>query len=81
MSITIAYCREMLLKHSKYKDSNNWKEKVYRMPADQVLAIYNRMLHNGEFDQKKKEEKRVEPGYTQPTLFDFGLEVGDDTNT
>lgn len=78
MSVSIAYAREMVANKSRYKDSPNWKDKVYRMPPDQVLAIYHTMLNKGEFDPKKKEKEplhRVEPGYTQPTLFDFGLEV------
>lgn len=79
MSVSIAYCRDMIANKSRYKDSTSWKDKVARMPANQVLAIYNTMLHNGEFDKKttktreEMEVKRV--GYIQPTLFDFGLEI------
>ena len=76
MSVSIAYCRDMVANKSRYKDSPAWKDKVMRMPADQVLAIYNNMLHRGEFDPKTR-PKEV-PGtkeYVQPTLFDFGMTV------
>lgn len=76
MSVSIAYARDMVANKSRYKDSPNWRDKVYRMPADQVLAIYHNMLNHGEFD-KKKRPKEV-PGskeYEQLTLFDYGLEV------
>ncbi|MBO7386981.1 MAG: hypothetical protein J6Y02_11765 [Pseudobutyrivibrio sp.] len=76
MSVSIAYARDMVAKKSRYKDSPNWNDKVARMPADQVLAIYNRMLHSGEFDKKKVEQLEVKRvGYSQPTLFDFGLKI------
>lgn len=76
MAVSIAYARDMVANKSRYKDSPNWKDKVYRMPPDQVLAIYHTMLNKGEFDTKKR--PKAEPGskeYVQPTLFDYGLEV------
>ena len=79
MAVTVEYCRNMIAKESRYKDSVGWEDKVAKMPANQVLAIYNRMLHSGEFDKKtaktreQMEVKRV--GYSQPTLFDFGLQI------
>lgn len=74
MSVSIAYCRDMVANKSRYKDSPNWRDRVMRMPADQVLAIYNNMLHRGEFEKKKVVKEPVET-YIQPTLFDFGLKV------
>lgn len=77
MSVSIAYCRDMVANKSRYKDSPTWRDKVYRMPPNQVLAIYNTMLNKGEFNTKAKkiEELTEKPTYTQPTLFDFGLEL------
>lgn len=81
MSVSIAYCRDMVANKSRYKDSPSWKERVLRMPANQVLAIYNTMLNNGEFDKKKQKEKEIERvGYIQPTLFDFGLTTKEEDN-
>ena len=73
MSVSIDYCRDMVANHSRYKDSPTWRDKVYRMPAGQILAIYHGMLHRGEFNKKETVEPVVL--YTQPTLFDFGLEI------
>ena len=75
MSVSIDYARDMVANKSRYKDSASWKDRVYRMRPEQVLAIYNTMLSRGEFNTKKKEEPIEEPKYTQPTLFDFGLET------
>lgn len=79
MSVSIAYCRDMIANKSRYKDSANWKDRVARMPANQVLAIYNTMLHKGEFDKKTSKSREdmevLRVGYSQPTLFDFGLEI------
>ena len=76
MSVSIAYARDMVANHSRYKDSPAWRDKVMRMPPDQILAIYHNMLNKGEFNKKVKpvEELTEKPAYTQPTLFDFGLE-------
>ena len=76
MSVSIAYARDMVATKSRYAESPNWKDKVYRMPPDQVLAIYHTMLNRGEFDPNKRPKE--EPGtksYVQPTLFDFGLDI------
>jgi len=73
----MTYAREMVAKHPKYKDSPNWRDKVYRMPPNQILAIYHRMLERGEFVAKKKPEPVEKPNYIQPTLFDYGLKVED----
>ena len=77
MSVSIAYARDMVATKSRYAESPNWKDKVYRMPPDQVLAIYHTMLNRGEFNTKVKpvEELTEKPTYTQPTLFDFGLDI------
>lgn len=81
MSVSIAYCRDMVANKSRYKDSPSWKERVLRMPADQVLAIYNAMLNRGEFDKKKQKENETQRvGYIQPTLFDFGLTTKEEDN-
>ena len=76
MSVSIAYARDMVAKHSRYSESPGWVDKVMHMPQNQILAIYNRMLNNGEFNKKVKpvEELTEKLTYTQPTLFDYGLE-------
>ena len=82
MSVSIAYAREMVAKHSRYKESPDWVDKVYHMPQNQVLAIYHKMLALGEFMPKKKKTPEIlRPAYTQPTLFDFGLEVDHNEST
>lgn len=73
MAVSVAYARDMIINHSRYKDSNKWKKRVDAMPSWQVMAIYYRMLNKGEFD--KKIEEPVKESYTQPTLFEFGLEL------
>lgn len=71
MSVSIAYCRDMVANKSRYSESPSWRERVMRMPPNQVLAIYNKMLNRGEFN--KKEVKEPVTSFAQPTLFDFGL--------
>ncbi len=74
--VSVAYARDMVANNSRYKDSEKWKKKVDSMPSWQIMAIYYRMLHSGEFDTEKRPKE--EPGskeYVQLTLFDFGLEV------
>ena len=79
MSVSIAYAREMVATKSRYKNSPNWQDKVYRMPEGQVLAIYHNMLNRGEFNQKVKSYEEVtENKYHQETLFEHGLEVDDE---
>ena len=78
MSISIDYARDMIANKSRYKDSVSWKDKVARMPANQVLAIYNTMLAKGEFDKKAKSDAPyifTTEQYKQMTLFDIGLEI------
>lgn len=76
-AITLEYATDMIVNHSRYKGSEKWKKRVDKMPSWQVMAVYYRMLHSGEFN-KKIEEPVEKPSYTQPTLFDFGMEVPDD---
>ena len=77
MSVSIDYARNMVANESRYKDSPAWRDKVYRMKPDQVLAVYHNMLNKGEFNKKAKkvEELTEKPTFTQPTLFDFGLQL------
>lgn len=50
MYMSIDEMREALINHPKYRDGRNWKQKVMKMPDNQVFAIYKRMEGAGDFD-------------------------------
>ena len=76
MSVAVEYARYMISEKSRYKDSTSWRDRCKRMPANQVLAVYNTMLHKGEFNKKvETKEETSEEEYIQMSLFDFGLEI------
>jgi hypothetical protein len=41
----IEQMRDYLINHTKYAHSLNWKAKVERMPFNQVLAVYIRLIN------------------------------------
>lgn len=49
---------QMRAKISKVYPGDIWKNKVYRMHEDQVIAIYFKFLETGKFDQKAKVQKK-----------------------
>lgn len=71
-AVTLEYATDMILNHSRYKGSAGWKRRVDMMPSWQIMAIYYRMLREGEFNKKVEESG---PKWVQPTLFDFGLKI------
>lgn len=60
---------QMRTEISKVYDSWNWRERVKRMPVNQVKAIYFKMLQDGTL--AKAAEHRRSAG-TQMTIFDYG---------
>ena len=49
--------REMRYYISKVYPGKGWKDKVAKMPEDQVMAVYFSFLENGRFNKKKEEVK------------------------
>lgn len=51
MYMSIDEMREALINHPKYRYGRNWKQKVMKMPDNQVFAIYKRMEGAGDFEE------------------------------
>lgn len=49
--------REMRREISKVYPGECWKNRVSKMPEDQVIAVYFSFLETGRFTQKKEEGK------------------------
>ena len=62
---------QMRSRISKVYDSFRWRNRVTKMPDNQVIAIYHKFKESGKFD---KPDRRL-PGerYHQMTLFELGL--------
>lgn len=57
---------ESMRKHiSECYDSWRWRDKVSKMPDNQVMAIYFSMKEKGKLKKDKK------PRYRQMTIFDY----------
>lgn len=63
--------QQMRFKIGEAYDSVHWKDRVRRMPANQVAAIYKTMLNRGQFDKKKQPKNHVKEVYRQMTIFDY----------
>lgn len=46
--MSVAQMREILKKRTKYKNSYRWINRVNAMEANQVIAVYYRMLGAGQ---------------------------------
>lgn len=46
--MSIASMRSILKTKTKYKNSYKWINKVNKMPDNQIIAVYYRMLRAGE---------------------------------
>lgn len=57
--------RQWLISTPRYRNSKSWQARVKKMPANQVLAIYNKFLSSGMFNEK------VETGYHQITIEEY----------
>ena len=42
-----------------------WREKVKRMPEEQILAIYKRLEREGKLKDNLKEKQKKDPTYVQ----------------
>ena len=54
-----------------------WKEKVRRMPDDQIIAIYYKLLRQGAFDKPKEKHNVDKESYAykakQLSIFDMPI--------
>lgn len=48
-----------------------WKDRVARMPEDQVMAVYFKFQSRGMFEVKAKKEANKPQEVKQLTIFDF----------
>lgn len=51
MYMSIDEMREALIDHPKYRYGRSWRQKVTKMPDNQVFAIYKRMEGAGDFEE------------------------------
>ena len=57
---------QMRSKIAKVYDNFTWRNKVARMPREQVLAIYFSFQEQGKFDKKKQKDD-----YHQIDIFEY----------
>lgn len=69
-SVTVDYMRSAI---SDVYPSREWRERVDRMPNDQIIAIYYDFLKYGRFEKgpAKKPAPKTDVKYEQLTIFDF----------
>lgn len=56
----------------EYPDSLSWQARVYKMPTNQVVAIYRKFESDGKFNKKKNRQPQ---SYRQMTIFDYMKEA------
>ena len=51
-----------------------WKVRCSKMPANQVVAIYNSFMRSGRFEKSKPKPDKDGFIYKQMTMFDYGYD-------
>lgn len=72
--MTVNEMRTFIIQHPKYKNSMYWKEKVLRMPDNQVIAIYNKFRQKS-YEQIEKDLTVADNNqYHQMDIFEYVAE-------
>ena len=66
--MSIAQMRTYISEYPKYKDSKIWKDRVKKMPAKQVFAVYNRL--------RNAKPKVTHSDTHQITMFEYEERMG-----
>lgn len=61
----------------KVYNSQKWRNRVSAMPANQVIAVYNRMRENGtiEYAKERRARELEDAKYHQVTMFEYMEEM------
>lgn len=71
--MTIDQERVYIMGHPKYKDSEKWKDRVMRMPDNQVHAIYKQFqkVDYKKIEKEMKAQKKDNENYHQVDIFEY----------
>lgn len=65
--------RTYISQHPKYRNSPKWKDRVMRMPENQVVALYNkfRELDYKKIERQMKQQEKENQNYHQVDIFEY----------
>ena len=70
----IRQMRDYISRHPRYKNSNTWRDRVQRMPENQVIAIFYKFQKQDykKIEREMKVEKEpVKEQFHQVTMFEY----------
>ena len=70
-SVTVEYMRSAI---SDVYPSREWRERVDKMPNDQIIAIYHSFLETGRFEKGPTKKPKYEPK-TNDKDADYGVQL------
>ena len=78
--MTIDQERNYIMQHPKYKNSVKWKDRVLRMPDNQVHAIYMKFRWSTDYkdiEKAIKAQNKDNANYHQVDMFEYMKEMED----